>query len=164
MKEIKLSQNGKNRGLYVALVDDEDFEYLNQFAWCILMQHNLTYVQRACNHKTIFMHRAIMGVTDPKIHVDHIDGNGFNNCRSNLRLVTNAQNQMNAKNHKHQLSKNRQSRFKGVHWHLSKWVVRVTFNKKRFHIGRYNSEIEAAMAYNKFAKENFGEFARLNEI
>lgn len=161
MKQIPLSQ-----GLF-ALVDDEDFEYLNQFKWSARKSKNTYYALRnSCgrNNKKrfiIFMHRIVLGLNDLQIKGDHVDGNGLNNQRYNLRPSTNAENARNAKP-----NKNKSSKYKGVslkkdHYD-KKWSARITFDRKQINIGYFKDEIEAAKAYDKKAKKLFGEFAYLN--
>lgn len=93
--------------------------------------------------------------------VDHADGNRTNNKIENLRLCTNSQNLQNCKSHKNSTSK-----YKGVSWveDRKKWVAQICKNYKQRSLGRFNTEIAAAEAYNREAKSLFGEFARLNEI
>lgn len=144
-KSIQLTQ-GK-----IALVDDEDFERLNQYKWCFSGQ----YAQRKVLRKTILMHRVILECPQ----VDHIDGNRLNNQRSNLRACNHAQNQMNREK-----SKGLSSVYKGVSWHkqVEKWRARIQTNQGCLYLGLFESEIEAAQTYDEAAKEHFGEFARLN--
>lgn len=158
MKEIQLTQG------MVALVDDADFDYLNQWKWSLCKIGNNNYAARSkkipkTRRSVSFrMHRIILDV--PKgLYVDHIDGNGLNNQRSNLRICTN---QDNARNQP--ARKNVTSQFKGVGWHKdhNKWRAYITDMHKAIHIGMFKSEKEAALAYDKRAKELFGEFARLN--
>lgn len=158
MKQIPLSQ-----GLF-ALVDDEDFEYLNQFKWHARKSRDTFYASRNLkisknNRKTIQMHRVILGTTDTKIQGDHIDGNGLNNQKSNLREATHEQNRRNTKSYKNGVSK-----YKGVSYRKDskKWRSIINFNKKVIRLGYFSSEIEAAKAYDVKAKELFGEFAWLN--
>lgn len=153
MKEIKLTQG------YVALVDDEDFEYLNQFSWHADKSKTNIYASRkiTVNGKRINqrMQWDVMG----NKWCDHIDLNGLNNQKSNLRKCTKQQNNMNQKPRK-----NSSSKFKGVSWKkkINKWQSQIEFNKKGIYIGVFQSEIEAAKAYDKKALELFGEFAWLN--
>lgn len=143
-KEIKLTKNK------VALIDDEDFEFLNQFKWYF----NTGYAMRRNKKQTILMHRVINNTPDG-METDHINRKKLDNRRINLRSCTNQQNQMNS-------SKmiNTTSKYKGVCWHINnkKWQVNIQ-NK---YLGYFKSELEAAKAYDKAAKELFGEFARLN--
>ncbi len=158
MKEIKLTQ-GK-----VALVDDEDFEYLNQFKWYAYKSRNTFYAGRKLRlgvnkRAIIIMHREILGLKDSEIKGDHIDHNGLNNQRYNLRIATNAENCKNQKPREGCSSK-----YKGVSWHKRDkiWSVGIRINERRKHIGYFEDEIEAAKAYDKMAKLHFGEFACLN--
>lgn len=93
------------------------------------------------------------------MHVDHIDLNGLNNQKHNLRLCTNHQNSFNKR-----IPSENKSGFKGVSFHkrAGKWRARVKFNRKENHIGLFKSKIEAARAYDKLAVKLFGEFARTN--
>jgi hypothetical protein len=168
MKQIPLS-TGKVKGKrkyadkYVAIVDDEDYETVNKFYWSVCGKHNIYYAKSSIylpcgKQKTIRMHRLIMGVNDPKKLVDHIDHNGLNNQRSNLRIATHQEN-----------SKNRtpygSSKYLGVCWckRSGRWLVQIKINKttNKF-LGYFNNEIDAAMVYDKYAKEIHGEFANLN--
>ncbi len=104
------------------------------------------------------MHRQIMAAPDHLV-VDHIDHNGLNNTRANLRLCTSAQNLCNALP-----PANASSRYKGVSWEKRRknWRVVIQFNNKTYHLGHFKNEIEAAKAYDERAKELHGEFACLN--
>lgn len=158
MKEIQLTQ-GK-----VALVDDEDFEYLNQWKWHVRDNRNTFYAQRNeydenGKHLIIHMHRVILNLTDRHIFGDHIDFNGLNNQRYNLRIATRRQNNTNKKS-----SKNSTSSFLGVSYHKSRnnWRATIFKDYKQIHLGSFKTEIEAAKAYDKHALEIHGEFANLN--
>ena len=161
MKEIKLGQFGKNKGVYVALVDDEDFERLNSFSWYAQKGGNTFYAQRCIkvNGKkvNIRMHREILNGSI----IDHIDRNGLNNQKSNLRVCTTSENAMNMRKHKKS-----KSNYKGVCFHKleKKWVAQIKINRKGFYLGYFMSEVDAARAYNSKAVELFGEFANLNII
>ena len=156
MKEILLSTGG------MVFVDDEDFEILNSHRWYCRKGGNKFYAGRANGKRGIFlMHRVILNVTDPNVFVDHIDGDGLNNQRSNLRIATKMQNAYNMGS-----NKNTSSRFKGVCWKKKNkvWTAQISANKITKHIGCYKSEIEAAIAYNEASKKLHGEFALLNQI
>jgi hypothetical protein len=160
MKEIKLTQ-----GL-VALVDDEDFDYLNQWKWYAYKNGNVYYTKRnlTINGITtqITMHSDIIKILDGMM-VDHIDHNGLNNQKHNLRLCTHAQNQ-----HNRLRNKVNKTGFKGVYYYtnkrngnvLIKAFIKINGNKN--HIGYFNTTIDAARAYDKKAIELFGEFACTN--
>ena len=165
MKEIKLGQQGKNKGLYVAMVDDEDFEWLNNFKWCAVKGGNTFYAVRSIyekddtkklRHKSERMHCVIM---KGKM-IDHIDHNGLNCQKTNMRQCTNQQNLMNRKPNKKSTSI-----YKGVS--ISRitdksYVANIKINGVLSYIGRFKIEIEAAKAYDNAAKKLFGEYAYLN--
>ena len=159
MKEIPLTQ-GK-----VSFVDDEDFEFLSRWKWSnwTTSRRRTSYAIRSTyiNGKrgTIFMHRAILGLSDSSIHGDHHDGNGLNNIHSNLRTATCSQN-----SHNRQIPLNNSSGFKGVYRHKygRSWHARIKVNDKMLDCGHYQTPANAAIAYNIAALQYFGEFARLN--
>ena len=153
MKEINLTQG------QVALVDDEDFEYLNQFKWCVTKSKNLRtfYAQREYHSNTIIMHRVIMG-TPKGTFVDHIDHNGLNNQKSNLRNITPHQSAFN----RQKPNINTTSKYKGVCYDKGHFKATIKKDGKSRHIGSFKTEFEAALAYDIMAKELFGEFACLN--
>ena len=147
-KEIQLTR-GK-----VAIVDDEDFERLNQHNWCVRQGTKTFYAIREAQGKRIHMHHLIC----PK-PVDHINGNGLDNRRCNLRQATQSQNRMNQSK-----GGGTSSKFKGVTWskQSQKWQAQIKFHKKNKHLGLFISEVEAAKAYDKAAKQLFGTFAKPN--
>lgn len=161
MKEIKLNQQGKHRGKYVALVDDDDYEFLNQFKWRAIRHGNIFYVLRYITvdgkRSSQYMHNAIMKGKG----VDHRDHDGLNNQKSNLRLCSPSQNIMNARK-----SPNKTSIYKGVCFNKAtrKWEVQIILDGNRIHLGYFISETDAALAYNEKATELFGEFAYLNVL
>ena len=153
MEEIKLSQ-GK-----VALVDDEDYEYLNQWKWCAAKCGNTFYAVRAVSAdggQTIMrMHWEVMKAKG----IDHIDRDGLNNQRSNLRLCTNSENHMNTRK-----CPNKSSIYKGVSFlkNAGKWRASIMINGKTIDLGLFVYEVDAARAYNLKAIKLFGDFANLN--
>lgn len=164
MKLISLT-----RGQF-ALVDDEDFEELSGHSWQAHFSRtkNGFYPSRtdySDDKKYISMHRQILGLIDPRVQVDHIDGNPLNNQRSNLRIATNGQNSQNKKKHSDCTSK-----YKGVGWkkESNAWRARITrpavlsVSAKTIDFGYFDSEVEAAKAYDMAARALFGRFARLN--
>ena len=157
MKTISLSQ-GK-----VALVDDCDYDRLMSWSWSTKRTGHVFYaVGRRRGHgyePWTFMHRVILD-PDPGWETDHINGNGLDNRRCNLRLCTRAENSWN------QCSRTGSSVHKGVHWHRSNraWQANITVNGKRIHLGSFPNQEDAAHAYNEAAAKYFGEFARLNRL
>jgi len=151
-KLIPLSQ-GK-----FAIVDPEDFDELSQYKWTAAKSPNTFYAVRSDHGRQIRMHRLITNA--PKgLVVDHINHNGLDNRKSNLRLCTRSEN---ARNQRPQT--NRSSKYKGVCWHKNqkKWLARVYSNGVTYHLGSFKSQIAAAKAYDKKAKQLFGKFACLN--
>lgn len=159
MKKIPLSQ-----GLF-ALVDDSDYDFLMQWKWTANKERKTFTAYRQSNQTTsrtfIYMHRLIMNMPKKGIFVDHIDGDGLNNQRNNLRLCTNAENLMNRG-----ANKNNTSGYKGVTFYrrLNKWHGQIMLNRKQLHLGYFTSKEAAARAYNEAAKKYFGEFAKINEL
>ena len=158
MKEIKLSQFGKKRSLnLVALVDDEDYHFVNQIKWYADKRSGRFYAR----HGQLHLHRYILCVTDEKIMVDHIDGDALNNQKSNLRKATRSQNGAN------RIKKTvTSSQYVGVSFHrvTNKWMANIRKDKKLRFLGRFENETDAALAYNKAAVEVHGEFASLNKF
>lgn len=158
-KEIQLTQ-GK-----VALVDDEDFDYLNQWKWYANNLKGKFYAVRSesINKKytgCLLMHRVIMNPTKGLV-VDHINGDTLNNQKNNLRNCTHADNIKNQK-----LSISNKTGFRGVSWHKNNKVYesRIRSNNISYYIGSFNNPIDAAKAYNEAAIKFHGEFANLNKI
>lgn len=148
------------QGLF-AVIDDEDFDKVNQYRWHLGNNGYIrTFVGGRKHAKCILLHRLIMDPADD-LEVDHRDGDKLNNCRANLRISTRNQNARNLRRHK-QFS----SRFKGVSWNArqSMWYARIQVNRKTIHLGQFSSEIQAALAYNEAALQHFGEYASLNQI
>lgn len=158
MKRIPLTQ-GK-----FAIVDDDMFDYLNQWKWHITRNHsNIFYARRNVkvnNEWTgILMHRQILNLEpSDKRRTDHENHNGFDNRRCNIRICTQSQNIANSRPHKGT------SQYKGVCWfkRVKKWTAYIKCNNKKIHLGYFNNEIDAAKAYDIKAKELFGEFANTN--
>ena len=151
-KSIPLTQ-GK-----VAIVDDEDYERVSQFKWCVWRAHNLCYAMRrvpASHPATIWLHRFILDAPRGK-HVDHISGDGLDNRRSNLRLCCHAENVRNQRKRKGS------SRFKGVSWHKGtrKWTAKICTAYHRIELGYFSSEDDAYAAYCEASAKYHGEFGR----
>ena len=162
MKEIKLTQ-GK-----VALVDDEDFEYLNQWKWCAHKAGNTFYAVREVRIEgreyNLSMHRLLLRLKKgDKPVVDHIDRDGLNNQRSNIRVCTTSQNMRNVK----KFGEGSYSEYKGVtlNKRVNRWHARIRIAPgERLYLGSFDSDVQAALAYNEAAKKYHGEFACLNII
>lgn len=151
-------------GLIVA-VDAEDLELLAPYRWYALPGKHTTYAytivgKRPEKRTAIYMHRLVMGASCGT-QVDHIDGNGLNDCKSNLRTVNQTQNNMNQS-----ACRVGSSRFKGVRWHKRghKWAAQIKLPDKAVHLGLFTDELDAARAYNAAAIEHFGAYCKLNEV
>ncbi len=143
----------------VAIVDAEDFERLSSYKWCAVKGRRNWYAKTLRqNGMPLAMHRLITNA--PKhLVVDHINHNGLDNRKENLRLCTRRQN-----NHNQRPRVGKTSRYKGVYWKKSakKFVAHIHTKAKKIWLGYFTDEIEAAKAYDKKARELFGEFAYLN--
>ena len=151
------------RGKY-AIVDPEDYERLNKYKWYAISSENTFYARRSVKtgkyQKVIRMHREVLKVPDG-IFVDHINHNGLDERKANLRPATRAENNYNRRRVK---KPGATLRFKGVSWHkyTKRWVAQIGFNGKRITIGYFDNEIEAAKAYDRAAKKYHRDFAVLN--
>jgi hypothetical protein len=161
MREIQVGgARAKYRG--IALVDDEDYGMVAQHNWSVATSPTTTVVyairstRRPDGSKTSQrMHHLILG----QLLIDHIDMNGLNNQRANLRAATKSQNGGNRKP-----VAGSSSRFKGVVWYKrdSVWQAAIRVDNRNHHLGYFASEEAAARAYDAAAPKWFGEFARLN--
>lgn len=157
MRRIKLTQ-GK-----FALVDDADFEWLNQWKWTASKDkgrwHALRFEGTTGNRKHVSMHSMLC---DGGPEVDHKNGDSLDNRRGNLRPATRSQNEANKG--KQRRKGGSSSRFKGVHFDsiTSKWRACIRKNYRLIRLGRFARERDAAMAYDAAARQLFGEFAKTN--
>lgn len=156
-RKIKLT-----RGQFT-LVDAKDFNELNKHKW---MFGTNGYARRSGSigkekKKMFFMHRLIMAAPD-KILIDHINHNGLDNRKANLRFATSSQSNMNRRVSK----KPGISKYKGVGFdkRRNKWTAKIKYNKKQKYLGSHTDEKDAARAYNEAAKKYHGRFAVLNEF
>ncbi len=149
-----------------AIVDDVDFELVNRYKWHTkdTKTGKRWYANRSVwgpPRKNILLHRFLLN-PKPDEQCDHINGDGLDNRRSNLRIATNSQNNMNRQKQSGKYS----SHFKGVTWHKlgNKWMAQIHFNNKILYLGLFLNEIDAAKAYNLAASKYFGEYANLNQF
>lgn len=147
MKKISLVNGG------YTLVDDGDFDWLNQWRW----RQEYGYALREFKRRKVFLHRFILGIDDKSLQIDHADRDGLNNQRNNLRVCTVAENAMNRKTRG-----DSKYGFKGVTFISgnNKWQARITVDKKRISLGRFSTPQEAFLAYVDAAQKFFGEYAR----
>lgn len=153
--KIRLTQNK------YAIIDKQNFQWLKFWTWHFVNGYAIATIGK----KEIPMHHLIYLCKPSKgYEIDHINGDGLDNQRKNLRIATRTQNQQNRKP-----NKNSTSKYKGVYFDKSrkgfkKWVASIKVNKKLIHLGRYLKEIDAALAYNHVAVKHFGRYARINSI
>ena len=158
MKEIKLTQ-GK-----IALVDDADFERVSAIDWHARKEYKVDgsfYAGKSMKidgkWRTVFLHRFILGNVPKGKLVDHIDGNGLNNQRSNLRICNMSENMCNRR-----VNKNSTSGLKGVSWskRAGKWISRIRKNSEIINLGVFTDKFEAHQAYVAACNKYHGEYAR----
>jgi hypothetical protein len=163
MKQLPLTKG------YVALVDDEDYPLVSALKWVayedLRRDGTVKAVYAVSNQPPVGepdlrLHRYILDLTDPEIFVDHKDHNGLNCQKENLRTCSNRQNLANAR----KTSRPTTSKYKGVckNKDSPKWVAYATIDGKCKTLGRFDTEEDAARAYDRAALEHFGEFALLN--
>jgi len=161
-KLIPLSQNK------FAIVDAEDYDRLKLYKWCVSKTRHTNYAIRRtkgkmvngkrAKRKAILMHRFITNAPRHLV-VDHINHNGLDNRKANLRLCTRAENSRNRRS-----LVNKSSRYKGVSYDKERklFIACIRCKGKKYFLGRFKSEIKAAKAYDKKARELFGVYAFLN--
>lgn len=160
-------------GGQVAVVDDSDYALVSQYKWhakkartfaggpvtCVYAEARkyLGKIDGRYVAMTIKMHRLILGL--PAGRIDHIDNDGLNNQRNNLRHATHAQNMHNRRKHSEATCP-----WKGVYWYPNRqlWHSSISAGKRRFHLGYFRDACDAATAYNFAAYEYHKEFARYN--
>jgi hypothetical protein len=147
---------GLTKGLY-ATVDAADYEGLSRYKWTAMIVGDKAYAIRSHKGKTILMHREIMQ-PPPGMVVDHINGQSLLNRRGNLRVCTPLQNRYNSR------PRGKKSRYKGVRLdeETGKWWAEIVHKGVKYWLGTYDSEVEAARAYDRKAVELQGVYARLN--
>lgn len=146
------------------MVDHEDFERVAGYKWFAVRYDRGYYAQRATKdrkgrQKNVRMHREILGEPKGKI-IDHINHNGLDNRRVNLRAATRQQNTWNKRKQRGKCS----SKYKGVTWlkRMGKWQARIVCNGKSIFIGYFDDQISAGRAYDAKAGELYGDYAALN--
>jgi hypothetical protein len=156
MKTLPLTQGR------VAIVDDEDHEFLSQWKWSVWTSGRKPYAGRYEGRKLVLMHRVLNGTAEGML-TDHIDCDTLNNRRSNLRDATPLQNVMNKVG-----KRGGTSRFKGVwfdRWQkgAKQWRTAIRLSGKLHYLGWFASEQEAGAAYASAARHHFGEFANIRK-
>jgi hypothetical protein len=151
----------------ITLVDPWVFNWAQWMSWHVnkSVRNKIGYVTSTVRHHSkgtdrLYLHRLIVNPPDG-FAVDHINGDTLDNRCCNLRMASLAQNMANRTSRQDRLS-----RFKGLNWdrQYSRWIVRISVNKRRIIVGYFTDEVDAARAYNEAAKIHHGEFALLNEV
>ena len=145
---------------YSTVIDDCDRD-LVQYRWTTMVMKTNLYARSKCKEECILLHRIILerklGQPIPReMYTDHIDGDGLNNRRDNLRLATSSENNVNRR------SDNSMSKYRGVYPNGAGWMARI--GRKCEYLGTFRTQEEAARAYNDAAREKWGQFARLNSV
>lgn len=150
----------KTYGNKYIMVSDEDYELAMTQRWTIEKSGNNFYAMCKINHKKVRLHRFLL---KPKSthEVDHINHNGLDNRRENIRVVTKRQNAANRRK-----TVGSRKRYKGIHYdtRINKWVAYVNYKKKRKYLGQYATAKEAAIVYNEAALKYYGKTAWVNKI
>ena len=156
-REIQLDKG------YIAKVDTEDYDRVSEHNWYANVKKNgevraICYIKSRDKDTNLSMARFVMNAPTGRL-VDHINHDTLDNRKSNLRICSKLQNQANRK-----MSKDNTSGFKGVVKNGDKWRAQIKVNNKHTHLGSYDTAEAAAIAYDKAAIENFGEFALTNKM
>lgn len=147
----------------VAVVDEDDFGLVSAHKWHLFRRRKTVYAIASVKladgkWTTLYMHRLIMGAR-LGFQIDHIDGDGLNNRKANLRFATSSQNNQNRRP-----IRRAQSGYKGVYWNNNqgKWYTQICINRKKIHLGYFSNKEEAARSYDESARRYFGKYARTN--
>lgn len=143
---------------HVVLVDDDDLNFINQFNWYI--KDGYVACSRQFGLTTAYLHRVLLQASEKQI-VDHANRNTLDNQKSNLRVCSSSQNNRNRPG-----TSNSRSAFKGVHFDKTrgKWRSQIYIDGRNHHVGYFDNEESAALAYNVYAATHFKEFGWLNHV
>ena len=152
--EIIVYGNPKYNG--IILIDSEDLDLVSDYTWRIHKVNNLDHLFYAIAYEdlsTIRMHRILMGIENPEIHIDYFNGNGLHNFRSNLRIVTRSENALNSKINSNNTSGKNGVYFRkpGPHCPKGEWNAKITINRKK----KYKIFSVKKYGYNKAKEKAF---------
>jgi len=149
---------------FEAIVDVSDYELVMSKKWSVVIGVESHTRYAKCSFRDsqgkkrqVLMHRFILGLSDPRVFVDHRNRNGLDNRRSNLRIADDCTNQANTK-----IRSDNTSGYRGVRHNAGKWVAQIKIDRQWKYLGRFKTPEEAARAYDAKAVEVFGEFVTLN--
>jgi len=148
-----------------AIVDPEDYHQIRECKWYAHKSPHTFYAVRSLTNgkkekrKNAYMHHMVIDIP-AGMYCDHINHNGLDNRKANLRIATHTQNVW----HRRKFRRPSRSKYKGVDWakDMKRWRARITVNGRRIYLGSFDNEIEAAKAYDRAAKKFHGEFAMPN--
>ena len=146
------------RGTGVTVVDDDVYEWASLRSWHLIPHRFTGYARMFDGRRSVYLHCAILG----RRGIDHINGDGLDNRRSNLRPATHQENMRNMRKRP-----GCSSRFKGVYFDprgSSAWRAEICVDGRKICLGGHPDEVTAAAAYNLAAAALFGDFAKLNEL
>lgn len=140
---------------YIILIDLDDYKRVLSRKWNIKKSNKNIYVRTIFDKKCIYLHRFILNLSDRSVLVDHINHNGLDNRKSNLRECSAQQNCFNKRKYK-----KGSSQYKGVSFNRSKlkWRASIRKGSKSYNLGDFRLEEDAYKAYQVAARELFGEF------
>ena len=152
-RTIPLGSSGR-----CAVVDIEDYARVSQYRWRLQKGTATFYAATTISGARVSLHHFVTGIP-AEVRLDHQDGNGLNNCKWNLRPANSTLNAYNRQRKRNKLH----SQFKGVHKNqVGRIYACIIANHERHYLGTFNSEEDAARAYDAAARRLHGEFARLN--
>lgn len=162
---MELDIFSKKHGQFVCIIDDEDYPLISKYHLTITKRKKNIYVMCACKNEYKLLHRVLLNMKERKQVIDHINGNGLDNRKDNLRICTQGRNVQNQQINARKTDTS-SSKYKGVCFdkRRKKWAAYITVNYKHKYLGRFETELEAAYSYNNAAIEYFGEFSKINEV
>jgi len=153
--------NKKKEFIANAIISKEDKDLVSEYSLYANIKSNTTYVKAFKNGKSTQLHKIILENVDDNFVVDHIDNNGLNNTRENLRIVNRNVNSYNRKK-----KSNTSSKYIGVHFskRQKKWISSIRANESKDILGSFNSELEAAKVYDIASLQIHKRYANNNNL